>query len=97
LGQFRAQAHSIQPHGGIGAKFTDLEILQIRQHLQHLERVRGADPVLRPRLLERGVKLRSGGGMNPIGVKLASYGIADIRLSFASGVGEASMHVGGGL
>src|SRR3954470_22392723 len=32
-----------------------------------------------------------------IGVKLASYGIADIRLSFASGMGEASMHVGGGL
>src|SRR3954452_17895093 len=53
--------------------------------------------VLRPRLLERGVTLRSGGGLNPIGVKLASYGIADIRLSFASGMGEASMHVGGGL
>src|SRR3954463_3340051 len=33
----------------------------------------------------------------PIGVKLASYGIADIRLSFASGMGAASMHVGGGL
>src|SRR3954453_6634126 len=37
------------------------------------------------------------GGGYPIGVKLASYGIADIRLSFASGMGEASMHVGGGL
>jgi hypothetical protein len=37
------------------------------------------------------------GGPIPIGVKLASYGIADIRLSFASGMGEASMHVGGGL
>src|SRR5215208_1266498 len=37
------------------------------------------------------------GGGAPIGVKLASYGIADIRLSFASGMGEASMHVGGGL
>ena len=36
-------------------------------------------------------------GNLPIGLKLASYGIADIRLSFASGVGEASMHVGGGL
>lgn len=35
--------------------------------------------------------------VTPIGVKLASYGIADIRLSFASGMGEASMHVGGGL
>src|SRR5215218_943460 len=38
-----------------------------------------------------------GAGGRPIGVKLASYGIADIRLSFASGMGEASMHVGGGL
>src|SRR3954463_16249871 len=37
------------------------------------------------------------GGLPPIGVKIASYGIADIRLSFASGMGEASMHVGGGL
>src|SRR4051794_17083497 len=40
---------------------------------------------------------REAGGPSPIGVKLASYGIADIRLSFASGVGEASMRVGGGL
>src|SRR3954454_9749210 len=36
-------------------------------------------------------------GGSPIGVKLASYGIAGIRLSVASGMGEASMPVGGGL
>src|SRR4051794_20447685 len=39
----------------------------------------------------------AGRGQGLIGVKLASYGIADIRLPFASGMGEASMHVGGGL
>ena len=36
-------------------------------------------------------------GQHPIGVKLAAHRIADIRLSFASGMGEAAMHVGSGL
>jgi len=51
-------------------------------------------------LVEDGPEVLGGlklGGVWGIGVKLASYGIADIRLSFASGMGEASMHVGGGL
>jgi len=37
----------------------------------------------------------SGGALT--GVKLAAHRIVDIRLSFASGMGEAAMHVGGGL
>ena len=37
------------------------------------------------------------GGESPIGVKLAAHWVADIRLSFASGMGEAAMHVGSGL
>jgi len=41
--------------------------------------------------------LDPGGGAFSIGVKLAAHRITDIRLSFASGMGEAAMHVGSGL
>jgi len=42
------------------------------------------------------IALHESGG-DPIGVKLAAHRIADVRLSFASGMGEAAMHVGSGL
>jgi len=42
------------------------------------------------------VEIRRWGQMH-IGVKLAAHRIVDIRLSFASGMAEAAMHVGGGL
>jgi hypothetical protein len=32
--------------------------------------------------------------MIPIGVKLATHRIAEVRFSFSSGMGEATMHVG---